>query len=826
MLLTSPLKPNPYRWLTNLGGAIKSFTSSTEKLIKDVEDDVKEFDRVVGQAEREMAQKGREEQNREHENSSEERLKQGRYREVSFAMLQGIDLSLKESNQQRKPRSDHPVTGLFTQEQIVGREKEMDDLYKRLVKGTNPSGDNGNRLVTCNLYGAPAMGKSSLAKAFAQKYGSEFYGIFWVNADPESGTETLRTYSDIGWMLNLYDTQGLSEAHIIPVWNWLQTTNKRWLLIFDNYVDTDADRMKRFWPQRAVANSVVLVTSQIEAPDIFVPKTHRIAVDGLNEVTGSELLLQGLNLPQSERAKKLAQAVVYQLGASPLFIRMAQALLDNIYKMPSLEDRLEHLLSQMKSTNLVPYMKEKKGVYKTGAKSILDKLIDSLETQEKAILYMLAFFGPDDIDEALFVSLSDNTVHGDFMRSVIDYESCILQLKTYQLVHQGTTERTVTTTLISREKDGHQGAMNNTHNENHILADSQAASRTESKKQDSLFMHRSTRLVLLAQLDRMPDERDAAFSKAITILRCHFKPPSKLQIANSEVQRLQTRVLPHLMSIAQVLKQAQNSEKPIRGSVEAAQLIAEVGGFDLYDCRQLDEALLLGEVAEKMLDKIDSKEVTELRSDILTIRGLCTDNMALSQRANGLRMRKECLDMRKKLFADIAPEDVQRDDIIRLYNSYTDLICSYQQINDFQEVDSLLAKCLEAYQKLNPNENSEDVVYEYAKYHNQKAYILLWEGRGAEAVENAKLGAELAEKASPGTNMSLVFAADHAHILFQSGGENIDLRKQGQEQGCRLLQDLLEKSEELSGENSMQSLEFRLNIGIMQYFMGNLEEAE
>ncbi|CAK7244927.1 MAG: hypothetical protein STHCBS139747_006490 [Sporothrix thermara] len=563
----------------------------------------------------------------------------------------------------------------------------MDDLYKRLVKGTNPSGDNGNRLVTCNLYGAPAMGKSSLAKAFAQKYGSEFYGIFWVNADPESGTETLRTYSDIGWMLNLYDTQGLSEAHIIPVWNWLQTTNKRWLLIFDNYVDTDADRMKRFWPQRAVANSVVLVTSQIEAPDIFVPKTHRIAVDGLNEVTGSELLLQGLNLPQSERAKKLAQAVVYQLGASPLFIRMAQALLDNIYKMPSLEDRLEHLLSQMKSTNLVP-------------------------------------------------------------------------------------------------------------------------------------------LVLLAQLDRMPDERDAAFSKAITILRCHFKPPSKLQIANSEVQRLQTRVLPHLMSIAQVLKQAQNSEKPIRGSVEAAQLIAEVGGFDLYDCRQLDEALLLGEVAEKMLDKIDSKEVTELRSDILTIRGLCTDNMALSQRANGLRMRKECLDMRKKLFADIAPEDVQRDDIIRLYNSYTDLICSYQQINDFQEVDSLLAKCLEAYQKLNPNENSEDVVYEYAKYHNQKAYILLWEGRGAEAVENAKLGAELAEKASPGTNMSLVFAADHAHILFQSGGENIDLRKQGQEQGCRLLQDLLEKSEELSGENSMQSLEFRLNIGIMQYFMGNLEEAE
>ena len=63
----------------------------------------------------------------------------------------------------------------------------------------------------------------------------------------------------------------------------------------------------------------------------------------------------------------------------------------------------------------------------------------------------------------------------------------------------------------------------------------------------------------------------------------------------------------------------------------------------------------------------------------------------------------------------------------------------------------------------------DEFPYEYAKYYNHMAYVFLYNGSTAEAVEFAEKGFELAEKATPGAQLAVLFKFDWANVLFQHG---------------------------------------------------------
>ena len=67
----------------------------------------------------------------------------------------------------------------------------------------------------------------------------------------------------------------------------------------------------------------------------------------------------------------------------------------------------------------------------------------------------------------------------------------------------------------------------------------------------------------------------------------------------------------------------------MEGNLIFAELLADVGGMDLYDRGRLHEAYKLSNKAVAILDAIEAPLATPLRGDALAIVGVCTDVMGI-----------------------------------------------------------------------------------------------------------------------------------------------------------------------------------------------------
>jgi tetratricopeptide (TPR) repeat protein len=313
------------------------------------------------------------------------------------------------------------------------------------------------------------------------------------------------------------------------------------------------------------------------------------------------------------------------------------------------------------------------------------------------------------------------------------------------------------------------------------------------------------------QLQKDINERSASFNRVIQLLRANYPPPSKLQIAEARNWQSLTKVLPHVLSM---LHAFDKSSPSMVGSIEFAQLLSDIGCMDLVARGKIFEAYKLNKKVLEILDTLDTPHQKPLRSDALIIIGNCTDFMALNKREEGLQTRLECVAIREQCYAEIPQDEVTMDDKIRLHNSYTDLACSYQQTNDFDNVRKYAEQCVKQYQTWGPE---EEYPYEYAKYYNHMAYVLLYENEGQSALDYARRGYNLVEKASPDTGMASLYQLDYANIAFQVGRH---------QESILMLKELLESSERDCGRNGVRTLDIRLNIGIVSYMMRDLSYAE
>ena len=316
---------------------------------------------------------------------------------------------------------------------------------------------------------------------------------------------------------------------------------------------------------------------------------------------------------------------------------------------------------------------------------------------------------------------------------------------------------------------------------------------------------------MLSKLNNEPDSRETAFCRVVNLLRENFPSPSKLQIAEAHIWPLIKRVLPHLQSILIAFERARPA---MVGSLAFAELLADVGGIDLYDRGRIHEAHKLSNKTVAILDAHGAPLATPLRGDALTVIGLCTDVMSLDNRIEALEVREKCLDVRQRCYDTIPSGQITVHDRIRLYNSYTDLLGSLQHFNDFERIEQIAEKCHLRYKSWG---DENEFPYEYAKYYNHMAYVFLYKGKGAKAVHFAKKGFELAEMATPGTQLAALYKCDWANVLFQYGDV---------EGSLRVHKEVLRTRKRECGKVNVRTLESRLNIGIIHYFRGRLDLAE
>lgn len=170
-------------------------------------------------------------------------------------------------------------------EDFVGRERDLANLYKILsVPGR-----------ICVIGGTGGIGKTDCASEFTYRYEQSYSCIFWAQAETRVGCAD--TFSLIATALRLSPDGYLQEQeHLVELSkHFLEKTDKRWLLVFDN-VNEWSDIEEYIPVNMATSTGSVLITTR--SPDLGIspipPNFLRIDLREMSMDEGRDLLLQGM----------------------------------------------------------------------------------------------------------------------------------------------------------------------------------------------------------------------------------------------------------------------------------------------------------------------------------------------------------------------------------------------------------------------------------------------------------------------------------------------------------------------------------------------------
>ncbi|KAJ3493113.1 hypothetical protein NLG97_g4946 [Lecanicillium saksenae] len=645
---------------------------------------------------------------------------------------------------------------------LKGREELLNELHRRLIQ----ENDCTDLPATCCLKGRGGMGKTEAAVEFAYRHQDHWEaGIFWVAADTNQETELTRTFLDIGVALGIIYGDTFDDRDVFKVKQWLQDTG------------TIAS-LGRIWPSHTnAAGCAILVTSQLGISSHFVRRT--IDIQDLTPDEGLEILLDDTEVSNlSRQDRDVALKIFIELGGCPLFLSLAREYRRN------LQLSLTDYLAQVRGSSNIPLAaceaEEVSGDWRytkaaTKAFELSLRQVEQWAPEARQLLDMLAFMH-EDVSEFI-------------------------------LRNQPSKRLQANSTSESFESD-----RKYFENINRLSRAGLVKVMGGSNKR-SIRIHRDIQRALQMELNQDSARMEAAFERALNHLRANFAEPSPLQIPSAVTSAALRLVLPHVLSVLTCFERAYPR---LKHNMLFARLVIDVGGMDCYDRGLIKESYRLSTAVESILKPSQSQVTDNLLSDALVIQGLCTDFMALSKREEGLSIRQKCLDIRRRNFRMIPKNEVKLDDKIRLYNCYTDLVCSLQQMNDFDQVRGLLDECHQNYKEWG---SESECAYEYSKYYNQMAYVRLYENESDEAVALARRGYELAELSASGTNYPWLYKFDYANLLWQHG----EFRQRAFEE-LQVMVD--EHSRVLSDSYSeILALGMEQNLGVMAFYLGELDLA-
>jgi hypothetical protein len=190
------------------------------------------------------------------------------------------------------------------EEDFVGRDSELEQLRTWLAPRP------GRQNVVA-LHGLGGMGKTQLSIHFANRFGSTYSSVFWLNAKDEStlraGMATLATeVTEERALLNMVDSQE-EERLVRQARQWLSRPgNDKWLVVYDNYDDPRLPGMdsstgydiRAFFPHRTQGS--ILITTR--SPRLtFAKRLRLIKLDDINQSLTILETRSGRNVSEGER---------------------------------------------------------------------------------------------------------------------------------------------------------------------------------------------------------------------------------------------------------------------------------------------------------------------------------------------------------------------------------------------------------------------------------------------------------------------------------------------------------------------------------------------
>ena len=200
-------------------------------------------------------------------------------------------------------------------ELFTGREAVLAELQQRLSANSNDA--DGHAVATVAVAGLGGTGKTQVALAYCYRHLADYDLIYWLPADEP--TTLGIALAEMAVRLGLTSRQTADHNALRQqVLAWLQTTAKRWLLVFDNADQIDPAALRPFLPP--LGNGANLITTR--NPN-WGGLAQTVLLDLFTEAEAVAFLLK--QLPQTAQNAAEASQLADLLGYLPLALEHARA---------------------------------------------------------------------------------------------------------------------------------------------------------------------------------------------------------------------------------------------------------------------------------------------------------------------------------------------------------------------------------------------------------------------------------------------------------------------------------------------------------------------
>ncbi|KAK0110116.1 hypothetical protein ONS95_002771 [Cadophora gregata] len=291
-------------------------------------------------------------------------------------------------------------------------------------------GDSDRSFLSLAIYGLGGVGKSSVAMRFAEGKldRQELDCMFWINS--EKPVSIRQSFTDIAMRLKLPDARPKDhdENHSL-VMTWLEQTQCRWLLIYDNAEDMDL--IRDYWPSASSGQALITTRNRSFGFEIADGDLEILTWD---PETGSRFLLHLLSTDISEELQEEDVIAAHELsqklsGHALAICHMAGLIHRQAWSVAEFMKMYDQHPSKMHGVS-----------GNNSINALWNFAFKSLDKGSKAVLGVLCFVAPDDIPQSLF-ELEDATGFPESLRFCSD-DLCFSQA----------AENLLTLALIKREK--------------------------------------------------------------------------------------------------------------------------------------------------------------------------------------------------------------------------------------------------------------------------------------------------------------------------------------------------------------------------------------
>ena len=285
--------------------------------------------------------------------------------------------------------------------QFLHRSAEVAQIGEILNPG---SGEDGNKLRVLAIHGLGGVGKTQLALHYANASLNLFDAIAFIPS--ETLIKSSQAIASFATKLRLptdeNDAKGGDMQAIFKVKDWLNTSNRRFLLIFDNVEEVDI--ILPVWPSSDKGSILITTRSSSIAAKRATKLLH---LTSFLPETGLQALytLTGFHAENGSETTA-AREICRLLGGLPLaLVQISQFIRERGYSYE------EFLRLYEKSAAKIFLRGEAPPEYNHTLSTVWEISIEDLPQDARTLQNLLAFFDPDSVAERLLTDTRASLTH-------------------------------------------------------------------------------------------------------------------------------------------------------------------------------------------------------------------------------------------------------------------------------------------------------------------------------------------------------------------------------------------------------------------------------